>query len=64
MMTEKDKEGGRVKRQQSPRLSLVFSRVHFKSSKQKGAAPRSLTVEYGLENTPGLCQIPTNDFSA
>lgn len=29
-----------------------------------GAVPRRLTAAYRLVNTPGLCQIPTNDFPA
>lgn len=43
---------------------VVFVSAHQGLPPAHGAVPRSLTAEYRLVNTPGLCQDPTNDFSA
>ena len=63
MMTEKDKEEAELN-YSSPPTHPGFLLSKLQGLKPKGVVPRSLVVEYGLENTPGLCQIPTNDFSA
>lgn len=64
MMTEKDKEEAEVNYSSPPDPDPGFLLSELQGLKSKGVVPRSLVVEYGLENTPGLCQIPTNDFSA
>lgn len=59
------RRGGREKVPHSPHphfsLESTFKGCLWQAN---GAVPWSLTARYQLVNTPGLCQIPTNDFSA
>ena len=64
MMTEKDEEEAVRSCNSPPDLHPGFLLSEPQGLKSKGAVPWSLVVEYGLENSPGPCQSPTNDFSA
>ena len=61
-MTEKDEEEAERSYNSPLDPHPGFLLSELQGLKSKGAVPWSLVVEYGLENTPGLCQIPVMIF--